>query len=66
MTGLALNAVSYTVPNAAKASGVGQKKIIAACDSDELPCHWNGPIRIIRAVDLDEWIQTFPTERRSA
>jgi hypothetical protein len=65
MTSLALNAVSYTVPNAAKATGIGQKKIIAACDAGDLPCHWNGPNRIIRAVDLDEWIKTLPTERTS-
>lgn len=66
MTSLALNAISYTVPNAAKATGIGQKRIITACDDGDLACHWNGPNRVIRAADLDEWIQSLPTERRAS
>jgi excisionase family DNA binding protein len=63
VTALALNAISYTVPNAAKATGIGRGRIIRACDEGDLPCHWNGTNRIIRAADLDEWIQSLPTER---
>lgn len=62
-TFLALNAISYTVPNAAKATGIGRDRIIRACDTGDLVCHWNGPNRVIRAVDLDEWIASLPTER---
>lgn len=66
MTSLALNAISYTVPNAAKATGIGQKRIIKACEDNDLPCHWNGSNRVIRAADLDDWIASLPTERRAS
>lgn len=63
MSDLTLAVISFTIPNATKATGIGRDRIIAACDSGDLACHWNGSKRVIRAVDLDEWIQSLPTER---
>ena len=66
LTALALNAISYTVAHAAKATDIGRDRIYTAIEEDELPARWVGNRWIIRAVDLDEWIQTFPTERRAS
>lgn len=57
--------ISATLTTAAKSSAIGEKVLREACDSGELPCHWVGNKRIIRAADLDEWVTTLPTERAS-
>lgn len=55
--------ISGTLERAAKETGVGVKQIREACEKGDLPCVWAGTKRIIRAADLDEWIQTLSVER---
>lgn len=63
MTNLALAAVSYNMGGAVAASGIGETTIKAAIRNNELIAHYVGNKLVIRAVDLDEWIQSLPTER---
>lgn len=63
MTNLALAAVSYNMAGAVAASGIGETTIKAAIRNNELIAHYVGNKLVIRAVDLDEWIQSLPTER---
>ena len=66
MTGLALAAVSYNMAGAIAASGIGESTIKAALKSGDLIGHYVGVKLVIRAADLDEWIQSLPTERTPA
>ena len=63
MSSLALAAVSYNVDAAAKATGIGVSRIKEAMANGDLVAHYNGVRPVIRAVDLDEWIESLPTER---
>lgn len=63
MTSLALAAVSYNTAGAVVASGIGETTIKTAIAKDELIAHYVGNKLVIRAVDLDEWISSLPTER---
>jgi hypothetical protein len=58
--------ISASLEASAKGTGVGVKQIREASDSGDLPVYWAGNKRIYRAADLDEWIQTLPTERPRA
>lgn len=68
MSGLALGAVSYNMAGATAATGVGETTITAAIRNGELIAHYVGVKLVLRAADLDEWIQSLPTEspRRSS
>lgn len=66
MTKLALAAVSYNMAGAIAATGVGETTIKAAIDSGDLIAHYVGVKIVIRAVDLDEWVESLPTERRAS
>lgn len=57
--------VAYTLGEAAVATSISEDKIRAACERLDLASYFVGVKRIIRAADLDEWIQTLPTERAS-
>lgn len=63
MTSLALAAVSYNMAGAVAATGIGETTIKAAIRNNELIAHYVGNKLVIRAADLDEWIQSLPTER---
>lgn len=63
--GLGLAAVSYNMAGAVAATGVGETRIKAAIENGDLIAHYNGRNIVLRAVDLDEWIQSLPTERAS-
>lgn len=65
MTALALAAVSYNMAGAVAATGVGETTIKAAIANGDLIAHYVGVKLVIRAVDLDEWVQSLPTERAS-
>lgn len=60
---LALAAVSYNMAGAVAATGISEATIKAAIAADELVAHFVGAKRVIRAADLDDWIQSLPTER---
>jgi hypothetical protein len=66
VSGLALAAVSYNMAGAIAATGIGETSIKAAITNGDLIAHYVGVKLVIRAADLDEWIQSLPTERRSA
>lgn len=66
MTALALAVVSYDMAGAVVATGIGETRIKKAIADGDLVGHYNGNKLVIRAVDLDEWIQTLPTENPSA
>jgi excisionase family DNA binding protein len=57
--------ISGTLERAAKETGIGVKTLRDACESGDIPCYWAGNKRILRAADLDEWVQTLSTERPS-
>jgi hypothetical protein len=63
VTSLALAAVSYNMAGAVAATGIGETRIKEAIERSELIAHYNGVRLVIRAVDLDEWVQSLPTER---
>lgn len=66
MTRLALAAVSYNMAGAVAASGIGESTIKAAIRDNDLIAHYVGNKLVIRAADLDDWIQSLPTERRAS
>jgi len=57
--------LAYTVMEAAIATSTDHARIRDAIKLGDLVAHWVGNKQIIRAEDLDEWIQTLPTERAS-
>lgn len=63
--------VSYSLQGAAEASGISLDVIRKAMRAGDLPVHYprvNGkPIArpLVRADDLDRWVQDGPTERAS-
>lgn len=63
MTTLALAAVSYDLTGAVAASGISDRSIRQAIKDGELIAHYLGSKPLIRAVDLDEWVQSLPTEK---
>lgn len=65
MTSLHLAAVSYNMSGAVAATGIGETTIKSAIASGDLIAHYVGVKTVIRAADLDEWIQSLPTERAS-
>lgn len=66
MSGLALAAVSYNMAGAVGASGIGETTIKKAIANGDLIPHYVGNKIVIRAVDLDEWVQSLPTERAAS
>ena len=55
--------IAYTLLEASVATSIGKEVIRAACDGNDLPSYWVGNKRVIRAVDLEEWITTLPTTK---
>lgn len=56
-------AVSYNMAGAVAATGIGETTIKTAIRNNELIAHYVGNRLVIRAADLDDWIQSLPTER---
>jgi hypothetical protein len=65
MSDLALAAVSYSVAGAVRATGIGETSIKSAIARGDLVAHYVGTKIVLRALDLDDWIQSLPTERVS-
>jgi hypothetical protein len=65
MSALALAAVSYNMAGAVAATGIGETRIKDAHARGDLIGHYNGTKLVFRAVDLDEWVQSLPTESPS-
>lgn len=64
MSGLAvLAAVSYSIPGAVVATGIGETTIRKALNDGDLVAHYVGSKPVIRAADLDEWVESLPTEK---
>lgn len=62
MTAPAFSAVSYRVSDAVKATGIGEGFIRKAIRDGDLIAHYIGTKPVVRSVDLDEWIESLPTE----
>lgn len=60
---LALAAVSYSMSGAVAACGISEATLTKAIAADELVAHYVGRKIVIRAADLDDWIQSLPTSR---
>jgi S-adenosylhomocysteine hydrolase len=58
--------VSYDLRGAAQAAGCGVTSIKEAVDTGDLVVHYRGSKPLIRAVDLDAWVASLPTSRKSA
>lgn len=58
-----LKAVSYDTTGAVEATGLSKTTIQEAVAKGELIAHYSGRKPIFRAVDLDLWIESLPTER---
>lgn len=66
MTSLALAAVSYNMAGAIAATGIGETTIKGAISRGDLTAHYVGTKLVFRAVDLDEWVASLPTEREAS
>lgn len=62
MNTITLTAVSYDIAGAIAATGLGETTITQARNRGDLVAHYVGRKPVFRAVDLDEWIQSLPTE----
>lgn len=58
---LALAAGSYNLAGAVAATGIGETTIKQAIAQGDLVAHYVGRKAVLRAVDLDEWIQSLPS-----
>lgn len=60
-----LKAVSYDLDGAVEATGLSKTTIRAAVDNSDLIAHYYGRKPVFRAVDLDAWVRSLPTEAPS-
>lgn len=60
--------ISTDLTGAAKATGVSERSIEKAIAASDLVAHFLGTKRVFMARDLEDWIESLPTEstRRSA
>lgn len=58
-------AISYNLPEAAHAVGVGETKIRDAIKAGNLTSHYVDSRQVVTAADLIEWVESLPTERAS-
>lgn len=63
---ITLTSVSYDLDGSVEATGLSKTTIRAAVDNGDLIAHYVGRKPVFRAVDLDEWIRSLPTERRAS
>lgn len=63
---LGLAAVSYHMDGASAASGISKATLTKAVADGELVVHYVGSKRVVRAVDLDEYVRSLPTSRESS
>lgn len=55
-------AVSYNLPEAAFAVGVGETKIRDAIKTGALTSHYIASRQVVLADDLDAWVRGLPTD----
>jgi len=63
---IALRAVSYTLAGAVEATGISEDTIRAAIADGSLIANYVGAKAtkpVLRAVELDAWIESLPTSR---
>lgn len=58
--------VSYDLARAAAAVGLSERTLRDAIAAGDLIAHYLGRKPLIRRADLDAWIKSLPTERRTA
>lgn len=62
MTSPVFAVISYRVPDAVSATGVGESRIREAIRVGDLVAHYVGTKPVVLATDLFEWIESLPTE----
>ncbi|MBU4213916.1 MAG: hypothetical protein KJ792_04590 [Actinobacteria bacterium] len=66
MTSITLTAISYDLAGAVAATGISEDSIRAAIQSGDLVANYVGAKAtkpILRAIELDAWIASLPTDR---
>lgn len=58
--------VSLSVADAARVTGLSEREIRKAYQSQELVVRYRGAKVLIRREDLEAWVNALPTERASA
>lgn len=58
-------AISYTLPEASLATGIGETKLREAIEDGALERHYSGRVPVILAQDLIDFVAALPTERAS-
>lgn len=58
--------LAYTYVEAAEACGVGETRIKEAVRNGELVARYPSSRPVITRDELDEWLRSLPTERRTA
>ena len=66
MTEITVRQVSYDLRGAAETTGLSVKTIQAAIAQGDLVANYVGRKPILRAVELDAWVASLPTERRAS
>lgn len=61
-----LAAVSYNLAGAVAATGISDRTIRQAIKDGVLVAHYVGSKPFLRALDLDDWIESLPTEPTKA
>jgi hypothetical protein len=56
--------IAAPIPVAAQAVGFSESTLKVAIKDGELPVHYRGTKPVVRAEDLDEWVQSLPTAVR--
>lgn len=55
-------AISYNLPEAALAVGVGETKVREAIKAGALTSHYVSSKQVVMADDLDAWVRGLPTD----
>lgn len=63
-SGITFTAVAYDRAGAAAATGIGETTLDDARKRGDLVAHFVGSKPVFRAVELDAWIASLPTEKR--
>ena len=62
---LEVDRISYTIQQAAQATGLSESEVRQAYRDGEFTVHHRGKRVLIRRDDLDAWVNGMPTERAS-
>lgn len=58
--------VSYTLTGAVEACGLSETTLRDAIEEGDLVAHYKGRRPVILRRDLEEWVESLPTQRRAS